>query len=301
MHAWESIQKTLDAIEARLEEELSIEALAQIAALSPFYFQRLFSRLVKKPVREYIKLRRLAAACRLLKNPEGRILDAALAAGFPSHESLTRAFKEAYGLTPEAWRKNPEPLNQFDKPDLLLNYVMVEEGVPLITDGLVLEYNRRQLAAPVRFLGVSGAVPIAGQMPLGEATGVDIPGQVWGRFHREKGAIPRLAGGREIGVAHLGGAPRGCFIYFAGAEAAPGAPAGEFEAWELPAGQYMVCGFEAEDFEQLTTVAINKAVKYTGPWLERHGLSQRNYSPELYYDSSPAGSYMELWIPLEQA
>lgn len=30
-------------------------------------------------------------------------------------------------------------INQYVKPDLLLNYVMVDENVPLITDGIVLE------------------------------------------------------------------------------------------------------------------------------------------------------------------
>ena len=32
-----------------------------------FYYQRLFTKLVKKPVMEYIKLRRLAKACEILK------------------------------------------------------------------------------------------------------------------------------------------------------------------------------------------------------------------------------------------
>lgn len=60
MHAWESIQITLDLIEANLSEEISINELANKANLSPFYYQRLFKRLVNKTVMEYIKLRRLA-------------------------------------------------------------------------------------------------------------------------------------------------------------------------------------------------------------------------------------------------
>ncbi len=62
MHAWEQIQKTIDYIEEHISEEITIEELAEIAALSSFYFQRLFKRLVNKPVMEYIKLRRLARA-----------------------------------------------------------------------------------------------------------------------------------------------------------------------------------------------------------------------------------------------
>ena len=299
MHAWEAIQKTLDFIEENIGEETDIEQLAKESSLSVFYYQRLFSRLVKKPVREYIKLRRLAFACKSLADKQRRILDIALDCGFGSHETFTRAFKEAYKMTPEEYRRQSVMLKQFDKPDLLLNYTMIDEGVPLISDGLVLEFNRKNIIQPILFMGVTGIIPIEGQMPLGEATGVDMPGEVWERFHREKQLIPRIKGGRELGVAYLGDVPEGCFTYFAGSEVANGTEDNRFVKWELPAGEYVVCGFEAEDFEQLVTVAINKAVKYSGIWLEKHGLTMESYSPEMYYDSSPDGTYMELWIPVK--
>lgn len=298
MYAWEPIQKTLDYIETHTGEPLEIEQLAAIAALSPFYYQRLFSRLVKKPVREYIKLRRLAHSCKQLANKESRILDIALDCGFGSHETFTRAFKAAFGITPAEYREHPVMLNQFDKPDLSLSYTMIDEGVPLISEEMVLEFNRKTLDHPISFLGITGYVPIEGQMPLGEATGVDIPGEVWNRFHREKHLIPRKPNGREIGVAYLGDAPAGSFTYFAGAEAESNAKDDRFAAWQLPAAEYVICGFEAEHFEQLVTVTLNKAVKYCAVWLEEHHLKTQGYSPELYYDSSPEGTYMELWVPI---
>lgn len=298
MYAWEAIQKTLDYIETNISEEFEIEWLANEAALSLFYYQRLFSRLVRKPVREYIKLRRLARACQSLESKKSRILDIALDCGFKNHETFTRAFKEAYGMTPESYREHPVMLNQFDKPDLLLHYVLIDEGVPLISDGLVLEFNRKTLEQPVLFMGVTGIIPIDGQIPLGEATGVDMPGEVWQRLHREKHDIPRVKGGREIGVAYLGDVPEGYFTYFAGSEVEQRAEASHFVTWELPAREYIVCGFEAENFEQLVTVAINKAVKYCRLWLEKHGLTMDEYSPEIYYNSMPDAVYMELWMPV---
>ena len=39
MHAWEQIQLTLDFIEEHLNEDISTEYLAGLAALSPFYYQ----------------------------------------------------------------------------------------------------------------------------------------------------------------------------------------------------------------------------------------------------------------------
>lgn len=298
MHAWEAIQKTLDYIELNISEEIDIEQLATEASLSLFYYQRLFSRLVKRPVREYIKLRRLSRACRSLDNKQHRILDIALDNGFGSHETFTRAFKEAYGITPEQYREHPVMLNQFDKPDLLLNYIMIDEGVPLISEGLVLEFNRKLLEQPILFMGMAGHVPIEGQIPLGEATGVDVPGEVWARFHREKDRIPRIAKGRELGVAYLGDASEGYFTYFAGAEVDPQSDNPRFVKWQLDAREYIVCGFEAENFEQLVTVALNKAVKYSSLWLEKHSIIMDVYSPEMYYDSSPDATYMELWMPV---
>lgn len=297
MHAWEAIQKTLDYIEEHIGENIEIEELAKTANLSLFYYQRLFSRLVKKPVREYVKLRRLARASHVLKNKKNRILDIALEHGFGSHETFTRAFKEAFDITPEQYRESPMGLNQFDKPDLLLGYILIDEGVPLISDGLVLEINRRILHEPIDFMGVLGYVPMAVQIPVGESTGVDIPGEIWNRFHREKERIPRIPNGRELGVAYMGNAPKGSFTYFAGAEVEAGKVDEHFQAWQLPAREYIVCGFEAENFFELTTTALNKALKYSGLWLEKHDLVMDMYSPEMYYSSAPDASYMELWLP----
>ncbi|NLN46262.1 MAG: AraC family transcriptional regulator [Clostridiaceae bacterium] len=308
MHAWESIQKTLDYMEDHIGEDLRIEQLAEMASLSVFYYQRLFSRLVKKPVREYIKLRRLAGASAMLGDKRKRLLDIALDFGFGSHETFTRAFKEAYGMTPAQYRNRPVALNQFDKPDLLLGYVLIDEGVPLIRDGLVLEMNRKELREPALFMGLEDYVPIPGQIPVGETTGIDVPGELWRRFHLEKNRIPRLPHGREIGVAYMGNAPGGSFTYFAGAEVAAGEANESFRLWELPARTYVVCGFEAENFEALTTVALDKAIRYSGLWLQKHNLTQDAFAPELYYgdssgdvssdDSAPDATYMELWLPI---
>ncbi len=298
MHAWESIQKVLEHIEDNLSQSQSPEELAKIAALSPFYFQRLFSRLVGKPVREYVKLRRLARASKALGDKQSRILDIALDCGFSSHETFTKAFKEAYGMTPESYRERPVMLNQFDKPDLLLHYVMIDEGVPLISDGLVVEFNRKTLEKPVWFMGVTGYIPVEGQMSAGKIPGVDMPGDVWERFHREKQTMPRVPNGRELGDAYFGDAPEGHFTYFAGAEVEESAEDARFIKRELPAREYIVCGFEAENFEQLVTVAVNKAVKYCSFWLEKRGMTMEAYSLEVYYDSSPDVAYMELWMPV---
>lgn len=300
MHAWEAIQKTLNYIEEHIGEEIKIEELADIAALSLFYYQRLFARLVKKPVREYIKLRRLARACNDLRNKQNRILDVALDYGFSSHETFTRAFKDTYGITPAQFRNENVSLDNFDKPDLLLYYIMVDEGVPLISDGLVLEYNRKTLNEPINFLGVNGYYHFKRGKMLGERPGVSEPSVIWQKFFDIRKDIPCIPGGRLIGVSYPGDAPEGYSSYFVGAEAERGKECSNYDRWEMPAREYIVCGFEAENFEQLTGSASGKAMKHMRFWLKEHGLIADGFFPEIYYSDSFKMAYMEMWIPFKQ-
>lgn len=296
MHAWEQIQKTVDYIEDHLSDELHIEALAEIAALSPFYYQRLFSRLVKKPVNEYIKLRRLAGASEMLISSQKRILDVALDFGFSSHTSFTRVFKQAFGITPEEYRGNPVRLNNFVKPQLLLNYTLIDENVPLIADGIVIEISRLKLEEPEYFTGLITEERIE-EMPGGGNTGIDGLGILWDTFHYQKSKIIGIMPeGDEIGVAY-GSEKAGHYCYFAGAAAdSKRAPDG-CVSWELSKGEYIVCQFEAEDFEHLIMDAVYKAHKYLfETWLPMHQLTTMPFAIERYASHNPKTTKMEVWV-----
>ena len=299
MHAWEAIQKTLNHIEEHLDEEIQIEELAEIAVLSLFYYQRLFTRLVKTSVRDYIKLRRLAKSLTMLRNKENRIIDIAMEYGFGSNVTFTRAFKETYGITPSQYRDKPIGLQNFDKPDLLLGYIVVDEGVPLISDGLVLEMNRKFLEEPINFLGVTGYYPFKYGKMFGERTGVDTVGEIWDRFFKILPNISHIPEGRWVGVSYHGDAPDGYSSYFVGAEVKKGEKNLGFANWQLPIREYVVCGFESENHEQMI-INMGKAMKYTRFWLKKHNLIADGFFPELYYNSTSDISYVELWIPFKK-
>lgn len=296
MHAWEQIQITVDYIEEHISKEIKIENLAKLASLSQFYYQRLFTRLVKKPVMEYVKLRRLAKASDALPDKSKRILDIALDFGFSSHETLTRTFKDAFGMTPEEYRANPVRLNNFVKPQLLLNYTLVDENIPLIADGIVLEITRRQVSLPQFFIGLTAEEPI-NQMPGGGETGIDALGKLWDTFHGNKSTIPELkTDGDELGVAYTG-TKEGYYRYFAGAEAVANKPPEGYSSWEFPEGEYIVCSFEAVDFEHLVMDAVYKAHRYLfETWLPNHKLHVKPYAAERYTSHSPDTTCMEIWV-----
>ena len=298
MHAWEAIQNSLNYMEEHLTENMKIDTLANVASLSPYYFQRLFRRLVKKPVNEYVRMRRLAKASEELKNTEKRIIDVALDYGFTDHASFTRAFKDAYGMTPDEFRTCPVLLNHFIKPDLLLNYVIVDQDVPLIADGIVVIITRRKLDEPRVFIGVEGEVPET-ELTGGKATGIASMGVIWDEFHRLKPNISHfLQNGNEFGILYKGDAREGCCTYMAGAEVLGNEKEDGHASYTLLRGEYVVCCVEAENFSELIGSSIFKASSFMSNWIKRHNLICGDFIAELYYDTNPDTSYMELWLPL---
>ena len=300
MHAWEAIEQSLTYIEEHLTGEISTEELANTVGLSPFYFQRLFKRLVNKPVQEYVKLRRLATVIENLKSTEQKILDIALDYGFSSHANFTRAFKETYGITPEDYRGNLPMLNTFKKTEVAMNYVLIDEGVPLVTGNIVLEIQRTMLEKPEIYLGLETEVRISEQIPVGESTGADVPGQLWKRYHMEKASIAaNLNTTVEMGMSHTEDTAQNLFTYFAGGlvQTIPDRLQNGFVKKELLAGEYLVCRVEAENFEDLVTVALDQAGKYLfGIWLPRHNLTTEPFSAEKYYRDSEGMACMEIWV-----
>ncbi len=300
MHSWEQIQQTIEFIENNLGDELNIENLAKMASLSPFYYQRLFSRLIKKPVAEYVKLRRMAKATEALMQKDQRILDIALELGFSSHEHFSRTFKLTFGMTPDEYRKNPQALNCMTKPELLLHYTLIDEGMPLITDGIVLEINRQQLTQPIHFVGLEKKMPVQFAQGLGTESGIDPLDNLWRDFHQQKVSELRLDDNtEEIGVAYPC-LDEGYFNYFAGAKTDLIIAPDGYKIWELPHGDYIVCTFEAENFEALVMDVLYKAQQYLyNTWLPNNKLQTEIFCAERYKSHTPETTSMEIWLKIQ--
>lgn len=297
MHAWEAIDESLAYIEVHLSEDIETKVLADRVFLSTFYFQRLFKRLVKKSVHEYIKLRRLAKAVEKLDQTEERIIDIAFELGFSDHSNFTRTFKEAYHLTPEDYRKTKPLMNVIKKPNISANYSLMEENVPLIIGNMILEISQKEAEAEV-YLGVEGEIIKDQQVPVGEQTGIDRPGELWQTFHSKKHQLGQPIQ-VEMGMSFDFQPNQETFTYFTGGLLEN--PDLEVEGMvkkTVPSGNYLVCKIEAETREELVTVGLDQAYHYLfGVWLPKHNQTTAAFSVEKYlaYDGICC---MELWLKL---
>jgi AraC family transcriptional regulator len=106
MNFLEQVQRGIDYIEANLEFDIQSADVARHAGISQWHFQRIFKALTNETLMTYIRSRRFSRSLEKLANTQERVLDIALAAGFDTHESFTRAFKKAFSVTPAHYRKH---------------------------------------------------------------------------------------------------------------------------------------------------------------------------------------------------
>lgn len=105
MNYLNQVQTGIDYIEAHLDFDFTLGEVAKAAGISQWHFQRIFKALTNETLKTYIRSRRLANALEKLLVTDARIIDIALEAGFDSQESFTRAFKKAFDMTPNEYRK----------------------------------------------------------------------------------------------------------------------------------------------------------------------------------------------------
>lgn len=103
------LRLVLDHIDQHADQELSLEALSQVAAFSKYHFHRQFTAVIGLTVHRYIQLLRLKRASWRLAFREGHaVTDIAMDAGYEAPDAFARAFRQQLGQTPTDFRRSPD-------------------------------------------------------------------------------------------------------------------------------------------------------------------------------------------------
>ena len=117
------VQRMIDWIEEHTEQSRMLDALSSEMGYSPWHCSVLFHDVTGMTIKSYASGRRLARAAEEIRDTKERILDIAVRYGYSSQEALSRQFREQYGCTPAAYRRNPVPIRlQIQKEVLLPDY-----------------------------------------------------------------------------------------------------------------------------------------------------------------------------------
>ena len=154
MDSLSSMNEALEYIEGHLTQDIDYNEISKIAYCSEYHFRRMFSFLSGIGLSEYIRRRRLTLAALDLKDPNLRVIDAAVKYGYDSADSFSRAFHSMHGILPSEARNENAQLKAYPRMTFQLsikggcemNYRIVEKGpfrlvgykkrVPIVFEGV---------------------------------------------------------------------------------------------------------------------------------------------------------------------
>lgn len=113
----ELLARAVAHVDANLDGDLGVEALAERAAMSRHHFHRIFRAYFGTTVQGYVTWRRLQRACELLAAGDRPVLEVALEVGYESAQALAKAMRRELDTTPTAVRAGDVPAWQrlFDR------------------------------------------------------------------------------------------------------------------------------------------------------------------------------------------
>ncbi len=98
------LKMILNYIDANLNDDLSLDKLAELSGVLTHQFARAFKNKVGESPHHYVLVRRLNAARNLLTGTDHAIADIAYETGFSSQSHMTTTFKKEFGVTPAQLR-----------------------------------------------------------------------------------------------------------------------------------------------------------------------------------------------------
>ena len=273
-------EKALWFIESHLGRALTLDEIADVAGISRFHMVRSFAAATGLSVMRYVRARRLSEAARALAAGAPDILALALDADYGSHEAFTRAFRDHFGITPEAVRNMART-----------DQLKLQEPIQMdSTRTGILDAPRFEIAKPLLIAGI-------GERYTCE-NGAGIPNQ-WQRFHQEVADIPGRIGKVAYGVC-TNGDDAGNFDYIAGVEVSDFSDLPrEFSSVRIPEQRYAV--FTHRDHVSIIRRTINTI---WNNWLPASGLKAADAPTFERYDQKfdplTGNGGFEIWVPVKE-
>ena len=98
------LRKVIELIETKIEDDLSLEEMAESVNLSTAHFSHMFRSSTGQSPYKFVLGRRVDRAKDMLRNSDFRVLDVAVACGFKTQQHFARVFRQLSGLSPTEYR-----------------------------------------------------------------------------------------------------------------------------------------------------------------------------------------------------
>ena len=273
------VGKALWYIESHFTEDIALDEIATVAGVSRYHLSRAFGFAMRSSIARYVRGRRLTEAARTLANGAPDILTVALDVGYGSHEAFSRAFRDQFGITPEAVRAQ-----------------RTLENIQLV-EAIKMEETMIQLEPPTFVTG--NALLITGlKERYTEESSAGIPLQ-WQRFQPYLGNIPGQIGRVAYGVI-CNADEAGTMEYICGVEVSDfGSLPSELARLRIPEQGYAV-------FKHRDHISRIRSTWHTifSEWIPNSGYEVVDAPDFERYDENfdprTGAGGLEIWMPIRK-
>jgi AraC family transcriptional regulator len=99
------LRRIKELIHTKMEDDLSLDEMAQAVGLSTAHFARMFRKSTGETPHQYVLRQRLERAKEMLHAPDARVLDVAVACGFKTQQHFAQVFRDVWGVSPTEYRQ----------------------------------------------------------------------------------------------------------------------------------------------------------------------------------------------------
>jgi AraC family transcriptional regulator len=98
------LNRVLEYVAAKIHEDLSLAALAEIAGMNLYYFSRLFKQSTGVSPHRYVLEQRISRAQQFLRSSDMTIFEVSVRTGFVDQGHFTKVFRRFVGVSPTEYR-----------------------------------------------------------------------------------------------------------------------------------------------------------------------------------------------------
>jgi len=99
------LRRIKELVHAKMEDDLSLDEMAESVGLSTAHFARMFRKSTGKTPHQFVLRQRLERAKAMLRAPDARVLDVAIACGFKTQQHFAQVFRDVWGVSPTEYRQ----------------------------------------------------------------------------------------------------------------------------------------------------------------------------------------------------
>jgi AraC family transcriptional regulator len=100
------LRRIKELVHAKIEDDLSLDEMAQSVGLSTAHFARMFRKSTGETPHQFVLRQRIERAKAMLRAPNARVLDVAVACGFKTQQHFAQVFRDVCRVSPTEYRQD---------------------------------------------------------------------------------------------------------------------------------------------------------------------------------------------------